>query len=58
MMVETSFEASFLTFRARLMFANLRQALLKVLIFYYFHLKFYIWIETRVSSQTIGKVLN
>ena len=43
---------------ARLVFTKLRQMFAKALIFYYFGLERYIWVETDKSGYTIGGILS
>lgn len=57
-LVELSSEASFLTFRARLVFIKLRQTFIKTLIFHPFYSKCYIWIKTDMLGYAIGEIPN
>ena len=49
---------SFFILEARLAFIQLRQAFIKALILYHFHLKSHIQIETNASSYAIGSNLS
>lgn len=48
----------FLTSKARLAFAKLRQVFIKAPILNYFNLKFYIQVESNVSRYIINRVIN
>ena len=50
--------SDFFIFGARLAFVKLRQAFVKALIFYHFHPKHYIWVQTDVLGFVIGEVLS
>ena len=43
---------------ARLAFTKLRQAFVKALIFYHFHLEYHIWIEIDSSGYTNSRIFN
>lgn len=49
---------SFFTFRAKLVFIQLKQTFVKALMFHYFDLKYYIRIETNVLKYAISKILS
>lgn len=51
-------KAGFLTYRARLAFTILRLAFIKAFSLYYFDSECYIWIETDISDNAIGRVLS
>ena len=51
-------ELSFLTFRARMAFAKLRQAFIKAPILHHFDLERYIRVETDMSGYAIGGVFS
>lgn len=57
-MAEQSSGLGFLTPRARLVFAKLRQAFIKVIILHYFDLICYMWVKTNTSEYAIGGVLS
>ena len=48
----------FLTFEVKKVFINQQKAFTKALIFYYFDLKYYIWIQTDTSRYVISEVLS
>lgn len=48
----------FLTSKTRVIFTQLKQAFIKMLIFQHFNLKCYIWIENNISGYIIAEVLN
>lgn len=58
LLAESSFLTGFITFKARLVFAQLRQVFIKVPILYHFDLEYYIGIETDASDYTISEVLS
>lgn len=51
-------EMRFFIFKARLVFAKVRQTFIKTLIPYYFNPEYYIWIETNIFDYTINGILN
>ena len=51
-------EPSFLTFNTKMAFNRLQLAFIKAPILWYFDLKYYIWIETNISSYAIGDMLS
>lgn len=50
--------STFLTNNTKQAFVKLRQMFIKLLIFNYFDLKCYIWIEINISTYTIYDILN
>lgn len=54
--IEMSCNLRFLIFKARLVFIQLRQVFIEVLISQHFNLEWYILIKTDILSYTIGKV--
>ena len=51
-------ELSFLISHDKTTFNRLRLAFIKALILQYFHLEYYIWIETDTSGYAIGDILS
>ena len=56
LLVEISFGLHFLTFRARLVFAKLKQTFIETSIFYHFDLKYHICIRSNVFDYIINNV--
>lgn len=52
------FKIGFFTIEVKLAFIQLRQIFIQILIFYNYHLKYYIWIETNIFSFVINRVFN
>lgn len=55
---KSSSRSGFLTFEAKIAFAQLRQAFIKVLILQHFDPERHIWIETNASRYAIGGILS
>lgn len=58
LLLEPSFRPGFLTSRARLVFAELRQVFIKMLILYHFDAEYYIRVEINISDYTISGALS
>lgn len=48
----------FFIFKVRLAFIKLKQIFIKILIFYYFNLEYYIWTKINISKYVIDEILN
>lgn len=58
LLIEPSSGSSFLTSKARLAFAELRQTSIEALILYHFDIKYYIWVETNTLGYVIDGILS
>ena len=58
LLIESSFGSGFLTSKARLTFAKLKQTFIKTQIFYYFDPKYYIHIKTNTFGYIMSRVFS
>lgn len=56
--IKPLFGSSFLTFKAKIAFTRLRQAITKALILQLFDPKYHIWIKTNAFGYAISGLLN
>ena len=57
-LVEQSFKLGFLTFKANLLFAKLKQVFIEILILYHFDLECHIYVQINASRYAISRVFS
>lgn len=52
------FKSNFFIFKAKITFTQSRKTFIKILIFRYFNLEYYIWIEINILNHIISKIFS